>query len=100
MQFIHIFIQQTFRFLVSLINKFTDFFIDLGSDFFTVVFISANITSQENLVLTMTKRHRTQFRAHTVFTDHLTGQRCSTLQVIAGTAGNFFQYQSFSNTAA
>ena len=95
MQLVNIVLQQFFCFLVSLVKELTDFLIDFCRNFFTVIFVTRNITSQKYLVLTVPEGNRAKFRAHAVFANHLACQRGCALQVVAGTAGNFLQHQSF-----
>ena len=95
MEFIHIFVEQFFSCSISIVQERAYFLIDFSSNFFTVIFITSNVTTQEYLVLTMTEGYRTNFFAHAIFTNHLTSKSSSTLQVIACAAGDFFKYQSF-----
>ena len=95
MQLVNIVLQQFFGFLVSLVKELTDFLIDFCRNFCTVIFVTRNIAPQKYLILTVTEGNRAKFSAHAVFANHLACQRSCTLQVVAGTAGNFLQHQGF-----
>ena len=99
MQLVDIVGQQLFSSSIGIFHKGTYLFINFGCHFFTVILVAGNVTSQEYLVLTMTKGYRTDVFAHAVFANHLACQLSCTLQVIAGTAGDFLQHQSFGHTA-
>ena len=99
MQLVNIVGQQLFGSSIGIFHKGAYLFINFSCHFFTVILVAGNITAQEYLILTMTKGYRTDVFAHAVFANHLACQLSCTLQIIAGTAGDFLQYQSFSNTA-
>ena len=100
MQLVDIVGQQLFGSSIGIFHKGAYLFINFGCHFFTVILVAGNVAAQEYLILTMTKGYRTDVFAHAVFANHLACQLSCTLQVIAGTAGNFLQHQSFGNTAA
>ena len=47
----------------------------------------------------MSKGYRSDVFTHAIFANHLTGKLGCTLQIIAGTAGNFLKHQCFGHTA-
>ncbi len=64
-------------------DQATNLFVYCLSDFLTIIALFSDLLPQENQFLLVAEGQRSQPIAHAVLGDHLPGQACGTLKVVA-----------------